>query len=213
MPTQGSCDNCTKQCQTKLDIRAEVSITMANGICADFIAFSTFPDTREHIALRLGKIQQETPPLVRIHSECLTGDVFGSSRCDCGPQLSEAITRIASEGGYLLYLRQEGRGIGLAAKLECYQLQDQGLDTYEANERLNYPDDMRSYEAAAYMLRALGVSRVKLLTNNMRKVDGLLQMGVSVTERISTSVFINEHNARYLRAKRLKGRHQIATLE
>ncbi len=140
-------------------------------------------------------------PLVRVHSECLTGDVFGSQRCDCGPQLREAVERVASAGGYLLYLRQEGRGIGLYTKLDAYALQDTGLDTYEANLALGHGEDERDYTAAAQMLAALGANRVALLTNNPDKVEQLSRLGVVVTERVPTGVYLSPANAGYLAAK------------
>jgi GTP cyclohydrolase II len=168
-------------------------------------SFSGLVDGREHLALRLGT---PTPvPLVRPHSECLTGDVFGSQRCDCGPQLREAVERIAAAGGYLLYLRQEGRGIGLYDKLDAYALQDTGLDTYEANLALGHAADERDYTVAAQMLRALGVSTLALLTNNPDKEAQLEQLGVVVAARVSTAMHVSEANARYLSAKARNG-HQ-----
>jgi GTP cyclohydrolase II len=146
---------------------------------------------------------------VRPHSECLTGDVFGSERCDCGPQLREAVERIAEVGGYLLYLRQEGRGIGLYAKLDAYALQDVGLDTYEANVALGFAEDARDYTVAAQMLGALGLSRVGLLTNNPRKAAQLVRLGVTVTERVPTEVHLSDANARYLATKARRGAHTI----
>lgn len=164
-------------------------------------------DGREHAALLIGAFGGK-PPLVRLHSECLTGDVFGSLKCDCGPQLKEAIRIIAAEGGgILLYLRQEGRGIGLANKLRAYALQDRGLDTVEANERLGFADDERDYAAAAAMLRALGVDRVRLLTNNPAKMAALEDAGVGVVERVGHAMPANPHNADYLAVKRRKSGH------
>jgi GTP cyclohydrolase II len=160
-------------------------------------------DGREHLAFALG-----TPtavPLVRPHSECLTGDVFGSQRCDCGPQLREAAERITEAGGYLLYLRQEGRGIGLYDKLDAYALQDTGLDTYEANLALGHAPDERDYTAAAQMLRALGVSSLALLSNNPDKAAQLEGLGVTVAARVPTGVHASEANARYLSAKARNG--------
>jgi GTP cyclohydrolase II len=139
--------------------------------------------------------------------ECLTGDVFGSQRCDCGAQLREAVERIAGSGGYLLYLRQEGRGIGLYAKLEAYALQDTGLDTYEANVALGHGEDERSYLAAAQMLHALGVSSVALLSNNPDKVRQLRRCGVTVVEQVPTGVHVSAANGRYLATKAQRGAH------
>jgi GTP cyclohydrolase II len=161
--------------------------------------FNGLADRGEHLAFRLGS--PSGIPLVRVHSECLTGDVFGSERCDCGPQLHESIRRIADAGGYLLYLRQEGRGIGLYAKLDAYALQDTGLDTYEANLALGYGEDERDYTVAAQMLRALGVDRVALLTNNPDKADQLTRHGLDVVDRVPTAVHLTSGNARYLAAK------------
>ena len=152
------------------------------------------------------------PPLVRPHSECLTGDVLGSQRCDCGPQLREAVERIAEAGGYLLYLRQEGRGIGLYAKLDAYALQDAGLDTYQANRALGYAEDERDYTVAAQMLQALGLSRVALLSNNPDKAAQLDRLGVMVTERIPTGLHLSATNARYLAAKARHGGHTLSPL-
>jgi GTP cyclohydrolase II len=145
-----------------------------------------------------------------LHSECLTGDVFGSQRCDCGLQLNEAIEKLSEEGGYLLYLRQEGRGIGLYAKIEAYLLQTAGLDTFEANERLGFGDDERNYRCAAEMLCALGVKRIRLLTNNPDKVRQLVAFGIDVVATVPTGVYVNQHNREYLRAKAGKGQHSFS---
>jgi GTP cyclohydrolase II len=170
------------------------------------IAFRS-PDGEEHVALLIGAFGGR-PPLVRLHSECLTGDVFGSLKCDCGPQLREALRLIgAAGGGVLLYLRQEGRGIGLANKLRAYALQDRGLDTVEANQRLGFADDERDYDHAAAMLRALGIDKVRLLTNNSAKVDGLAAAGIEVVERVAHHMPANPHNADYLAVKRAKSGH------
>src|SRR5579884_3832973 len=176
---------------------------------ADVFTFTGLADGKEHLALGLGDYATVETPLVRPHSECLTGDVFGSERCDCGRQLREAIERIADVGGYLLYLRQEGRGIGLYAKLEAYRLQDTGLDTYEANLALGHREDERSYLVAAQMLHALGVAQVALLTNNPDKVRQLRGFGVAVTARVPTGVHLSEANARYLATKALRGEHAL----
>jgi GTP cyclohydrolase II len=170
------------------------------------IAFRS-PDGEEHVALLIGAFGGR-PPLVRLHSECLTGDVFGSLKCDCGPQLREALRLIgAAGGGVLLYLRQEGRGIGLANKLRTYALQDRGLDTVEANQRLGFADDERDYDHAAAILRALGIDKVRLLTNNSAKVDGLGAAGIKVVERVAHHMPANPHNADYLAVKRAKSGH------
>jgi len=170
-------------------------------------AFRAADDGQEHVALIVGAFGGR-PPLVRLHSECLTGDVFGSLKCDCGPQLKQALRLIGDAGGgVLLYLRQEGRGIGLANKLRSYALQDRGLDTVEANMRLGFADDERDYAHAAAMLRALGIDRVRLLTNNPAKVKGLEAAGIAVEERVPHSMPANPHNADYLATKRRKSGH------
>ena len=179
--------------------------------------FDGLADGREHLALGLGDrsgppsaaTAYAAPPLVRPHSECLTGDVFGSQRCDCGAQLREAVERISEVGGFLLYLRQEGRGIGLYAKLDAYELQDAGLDTYEANLALGYAADERSYTAAAQMLHALGATRVTLLTNNPTKAAQLERLGIAVAERVGTGVHLSPTNARYLATKAGRGAHLL----
>ena len=151
-------------------------------------------------------------PLVRPHSECLTGDVFGSQRCDCGPQLREAVERIADVGGYLLYLRQEGRGIGLYDKLDAYALQDSGLDTYEANLALGHAEDERDYTVAAQMLHALGLSTVALLSNNPDKAGAAQPARAStVTEQVPTRVHLSAANAGYLATKARRGAHTLGT--
>ena len=170
-------------------------------------AFRGSDDGQDHVALLVGAFGGK-PPLVRLHSECLTGDVFGSLKCDCGPQLREALRIIGKAGGgVLLYLRQEGRGIGLANKLRAYGLQDRGLDTVDANLRLGFSDDERDYAHAAAILRKLGVEEVRLLTNNPRKVEALEHEGIKVTERVAHHMPANPHNADYLAVKRSKSGH------
>ena len=170
-------------------------------------AFRAGDDGQEHVALIVGAFGGE-PPLVRLHSECLTGDVFGSLKCDCGPQLKEALRLIGETGGgVLLYLRQEGRGIGLANKLRAYALQDRGLDTVDANIRLGFADDERDYAHAAAILCALGIASVRLLTNNPAKANGLAAAGIEVIERVPHTMPANPHNADYLATKRRKSGH------
>jgi len=185
-------------------IRTQVTVPLrfsdGYGTTARVYTFTGLVDGREHLALGLGEPTGRVP-LVRPHSECLTGDVFGSQRCDCGPQLREAVERIARAGGFLLYLRQEGRGIGLYTKLDAYALQDTGLDTYEANLALGHGEDERDYTAAAQMLRALLVDRIALLSNNPDKAEQLSRLGVAVTEHVPTGVFVSPANAGYLAAK------------
>jgi GTP cyclohydrolase II len=169
--------------------------------------FRTSDDGEEHVALIVGAFGGK-PPLVRLHSECLTGDVFGSLKCDCGSQLKEALRLIAQAGGgVLLYLRQEGRGIGIANKIRAYALQDRGFDTVEANLRLGFADDERDYGHAAAILRSLGIDEVRLLTNNPAKVAGLESAGIRVVERVGHHMPANPHNADYLATKRDKSGH------
>jgi 3,4-dihydroxy 2-butanone 4-phosphate synthase/GTP cyclohydrolase II len=156
-----------------------------------------------------GEIDPDKPVLVRVHSECLTGDVFLSQRCDCGGQLDAAMERIAKEGGVLLYLRQEGRGIGLAAKIHAYKLQEQGLDTIEANEKLGFGSDLRDYGMGAQILYDLGVRKIRLLTNNPKKVVGLEGYGLEIVEQLPISLPSNPHNARYLETKRDRMGHHL----
>lgn len=196
-----------------------VPLQFADGYAtiADVHTFDALSDGKEHLLLGLGDwrgaLQRAArggdAPLVRPHSECLTGDVFGSQRCDCGPQLREAVERISEEGGFLLYLRQEGRGIGLYAKLDAYALQDDGLDTYEANVALGHGEDERDYTAAAQMLRAVGAERIRLLSNNPDKAVQLAAHGIAVDERVPTGVHLSAANARYLAAKRDHTAHTI----
>jgi GTP cyclohydrolase II len=178
------------------------------GVDAELVTFHGLADGLEHLAIVLGDPEESTSPLVRLHSECLTGDVFGSARCDCGPQLREAVERIAETGGYLLYLRQEGRGIGLYNKLDAYALQDLGVDTYQANVQLGLPEDGRDYTAAAQMLAALGVDGVDLLSNNPDKAAQLQELGIRIRDRVPTGVHATPQNLHYLRAK-VRGTEQL----
>jgi GTP cyclohydrolase II len=189
--------------------RVRLPLRLADGFecVADVLSFEGLADPGEHVALALG--EPGPVPLVRVHSECLTGDVLGSRRCDCGPQLRESLERIEAAGGYLLYLRQEGRGIGLYAKLDAYALQDDGLDTYDANLALGYAADERDYTVAAQMLGALGVGRLRLLSNNPDKVLQLVAHGIDVTARVPTAVHLCESNSRYLTAKAHRGQHGL----
>ncbi|WP_419723010.1 GTP cyclohydrolase II [Sphingobium aquiterrae] len=176
---------------------------------AEIVAFRSPEEPREHIALVIGE-RDGTPPVVRLHSECLTGDVLGSLKCDCGPQLHEAMHQIAdARWGVLLYLRQEGRGIGLVNKLRAYALQDQGFDTVDANVRLGFAIDARDFSVAARMLDLLGIGTVRLLTNNPEKVKGLEAAGISVAERLPLAIAPNPHNEHYLVTKRDRTGHQL----
>ena len=182
---------------------------------AEVVAFRSANDLREHIALIVGQQNGDRPPLVRLHSECLTGDLLGSLKCDCGPQLDAALAAMAAEArqgagwGVLLYLRQEGRGIGLINKLRAYRLQDQGFDTVDANTRLGLPAEARDFPVAARMLALLGLSRIRLLTNNPAKVAALEAEGLEVVERVPHSLPANPHNQRYLATKRDRAGHLL----
>lgn len=168
----------------------------------DMHGFEDTDNKKEHVVLTLGDVGDGAPVLSRLHSECLTGDALFSLRCDCGSQLEAALQKIAEEGrGALLYLRQEGRGIGLLNKIRAYQLQDQGADTVEANERLGFGADLREYDICKAMLDHLHIGAVKLMTNNPRKVQALTQLGIEVSERIALHTGHNLHNARYLSTK------------
>jgi GTP cyclohydrolase II len=187
--------------------RAKLPVAEFEG--ATMVAFRGRDAGQEHVALVIGEPNGQVP-LVRLHSECLTGDVFGSLKCDCGPQLHAALHAIAESGwGVLLYLRQEGRGIGLINKLRAYQLQDQGFDTVDANLRLGLPVDARGYAIAAKMLGLLGQDKVRLLTNNPLKVAGLEAAGIAVAERVPHALPANPHNARYLDTKRERTGHKF----
>ncbi len=170
--------------------------------------YTSKSDGLEHLALYMGDLRGGEPPLVRVHSECLTGDVFGSARCDCGAQLHHAMAQVADEGrGAVLYMRQEGRGIGLTAKLRAYRLQEQGLDTVEANVQLGFPPDMRDYGVGAQILSDLGISRLRLLTNNPKKLVGLQGYGLEIVERVPIRVEPGAFNERYLSTKKERMGH------
>jgi len=193
----------------RLAIAARARLPVEAREDAEIVAFRSTDDPREHIALIVGQ-PDGSPPVVRLHSECLTGDVLGSLKCDCGPQLHAALHQIAgARWGVLLYLRQEGRGIGLINKLRAYELQDQGFDTVDANVRLGFAIDARDFSVAARMLGLLGIGAVRLLTNNLAKVAGLEAAGIAVTERLPLALPSNPHNERYLATKRDRTGHDL----
>jgi 3,4-dihydroxy 2-butanone 4-phosphate synthase / GTP cyclohydrolase II len=198
--------------RTETLVKREVSIHLPTEF-GDFtmIGYSNQVDGKEHVAFVKGQVDSDQPILVRVHSECLTGDVFGSHRCDCGPQLHAALKRIAEEGtGVLLYMRQEGRGIGLINKLKAYKLQEEGLDTVEANVRLGFQPDLREYGIGAQILRDLGVRRMRLMTNNPHKITGLKGYGLEVTEVVPIVFPPREENRHYMMTKKEKLGHLLS---
>jgi 3,4-dihydroxy 2-butanone 4-phosphate synthase/GTP cyclohydrolase II len=188
----------------------ETAIPTAHAGEFKVIVYENDMDDFQHIALVKGEIDSNEPVLVRVHSECMTGDIFGSLRCDCGSQLHNTMQMIAEEGkGILLYIRQEGRGIGLVNKLKAYVLQDKGLDTVEANEKLGFDADMRNYGIGAQVLVDLGVRKMRLITNNPKKMVGLQGYGLSVVEQVPMEIEANKHNKGYLECKKLKMGHLL----
>lgn len=193
------------------DIRSRVSLHVGKqgNIPAEIVTFKQFTTDNEHIAIIFKQADQtQTAPLVRMHSECLTGDVFHSSRCDCGDQLDETIERMSKEGGILLYLRQEGRGIGLYNKLDAYELQSQGMNTYQANKALGFGEDEREYSDAVHMLKALKVQRLTLITNNPKKIAALAANFELVADE-RTGTYVKQDNLCYLKTKSAHGEHLL----
>ena len=198
----------------RLSIASRAHLPVEATPDAEIVAFRSRDDMREHVALVIGTQNGDCAPLVRLHSECLTGDILGSLKCDCGPQLHAALRAMAHEAqaggwGVLLYLRQEGRGIGLVNKLRAYRLQDQGFDTVDANNRLGLPTEARDFPVAARMLELLGVHSIRLMTNNPAKVAALEEVGIPVVERVPHQLPPNPHNARYLDTKRDRTGHLL----
>jgi len=198
--------------RTESFVHRVVETEIPTGHAGSFkvIVYENDMEDLQHIALIKGEIDPEKPILVRVHSECLTGDIFGSLRCDCGEQLHKAMEMMDQEGsGVLLYVRQEGRGIGLVNKLKAYVLQDQGYDTVEANEKLGFKADLRDYGIGAQVLADLGVRKMRLITNNPKKIVGLEGYGLSVVEQVPIQIAPNPHNRCYLECKRLKMGHYL----
>ncbi|GGL27446.1 GTP cyclohydrolase-2 [Streptomyces anthocyanicus] len=195
--------------QVRARVEVPIDVPGLGPRASTMVSFDGLHDGREHVALLMPGWEKKSDPLVRVHSECLTGDVFGSQRCDCGPQLHEALAMCSHEGGIILYLRQEGRGIGLYNKFDAYLLQDGGLDTFEANAVLNFSHDLRDYRVAAEMLSALGVPRIRLLSNNPEKGNQLRSHGVAISDVVATGTFVNENNQAYLTAKRERAGHAL----
>ncbi|MFC0118143.1 GTP cyclohydrolase II [Pseudoalteromonas xiamenensis] len=197
------------------EVRARVALNVGqhSHIPAEIVSFSGLKDGQEHVALIFNKADElEATPLIRMHSECLTGDVFHSSRCDCGEQLNECIETMHQQGGILLYLRQEGRGIGLYNKIDAYVLQSQGMNTYEANNHLGFADDLREFGDAVLMLQALNVPKVRLMTNNPRKIKALKEAGIDVDMVVGTQAHIKAGhvgNKAYLETKVKHGSHML----
>jgi 3,4-dihydroxy 2-butanone 4-phosphate synthase/GTP cyclohydrolase II len=198
--------------RTESFVKRAAQTIIPTSIAGEFkaIVYENDVDDLLHVALVKGDIDPEKPALVRVHSECLTGDIFGSLRCDCGEQLKAALEMIDREGcGVLLYIRQEGRGIGLVNKIKAYALQEQGLDTVEANEKLGFKPDMRNYGIGAQILVDIGVKKMKLITNNPKKMIGLEGYGLSVVEQVSTETEPNKYNRGYLECKKFKMGHLL----
>ncbi|MFA0557487.1 MULTISPECIES: GTP cyclohydrolase II [unclassified Vibrio] len=190
--------------------RIDFKVGVTSSIDAELLSFHGLKTDKEHVAV-IFKSADKTQdiPLVRMHSECLTGDVFHSSRCDCGEQLDETIRIMGETGGVILYLRQEGRGIGLYNKIDAYRLQSEGMNTYEANNHLGFGDDLRDFTEAAEMLRALGIPKIRLVTNNPKKINELKSYGIEIEEVVNTSAHIKSGNESYLKAKVSHGKHNL----
>ncbi|MCG9679925.1 GTP cyclohydrolase II [Vibrio sp. Isolate24] len=194
------------------EVRARVDFKVGKNsdIEAELLSFKGLKTDKEHVAVIFKQADKtQSCPLVRLHSECLTGDVFHSSRCDCGEQLDETINKMGESGGIILYLRQEGRGIGLYNKIDAYKLQSQGMNTYEANNHLGFGDDLRDFTEAAQMLKALSVDKIRLITNNPKKIRELKEHGIEIEDTVNTSAHVKEGNEGYLQAKVSHGKHDL----
>ncbi|CAH7145266.1 GTP cyclohydrolase-2 [Vibrio chagasii] len=190
--------------------RIDIKVGVTSSIDAELLSFHGLKTDKEHVAVIFKSADKtQDVPLVRMHSECLTGDVFHSSRCDCGEQLDETIRIMGETGGVILYLRQEGRGIGLYNKIDAYRLQSEGMNTYEANNHLGFGDDLRDFTEAAEMLRALGIPKIRLVTNNPKKINELKSYGIEIEEVVNTSAHIKSGNESYLKAKVSHGKHNL----
>ncbi|MDV5169029.1 GTP cyclohydrolase II [Photobacterium rosenbergii] len=194
----------------KVRARVPFKVGQRSDIPAELLSFNGLESGKEHVAVIFQNADQRSvPPLVRMHSECLTGDVFHSSRCDCGEQLDETIEKMGEQGGVLLYLRQEGRGIGLYNKIDAYELQSQGMNTYEANNHLGFGDDLRDFSEAAHMLAALGLKEIRLITNNPKKIRELEALGIVISEVVGTKAHLKDGNENYLKTKAAHGKHRF----
>ncbi|MDN3613732.1 MAG: GTP cyclohydrolase II [Vibrio gallaecicus] len=190
--------------------RVDFKVGVGSNIDAELLSFHGLKTEKEHVAVIFQSADKtQNTPLVRMHSECLTGDVFHSSRCDCGEQLDETINKMGESGGIILYLRQEGRGIGLYNKIDAYRLQSEGMNTYEANNHLGFGDDLRDFTEAAEMLKALGINTIRLVTNNPKKIRELKSHGIQIEEVVNTSAHIKLGNESYLQAKVSHGKHDL----
>lgn len=197
---------------TMAEVRARIQLKVGakSDIDAEMLSFRGLETDKEHVAIIFKAADKDQAlPLVRMHSECLTGDVFHSSRCDCGEQLEETIQKMGREGGIILYLRQEGRGIGLYNKLDAYKLQSEGMNTYEANNHLGFGDDLRDFTEAAQMLKALDIYSIRLVTNNPKKIRELREHGINIEDVVNTSAHVKDGNENYLKAKVSHGNHLL----
>ncbi|WP_305818811.1 GTP cyclohydrolase II [Photobacterium leiognathi] len=194
-----------------VNVRARVpfKVGLKSNIPADLLSFNGLESGKEHVAVIFKDADKASAPLVRMHSECLTGDVFHSSRCDCGEQLDETIEKMGELGGIILYLRQEGRGIGLYNKIDAYKLQSEGMNTYEANNHLGFGDDLREFGEAAQMLKALGLTDIRLVTNNPKKIRELSENGINIVEVVGTKAHVKDGNESYLKTKASHGHHRF----